>query len=242
MTEPVIRIYSDISELNTAAAELFVELSNEAVEDRGFFSVALAGGSTPKALYRLLASEDYRKQIVWDKVRFFWGDERFVPRDHHDSNYKMAVENLLSMVPVPDGNIFPVPTENNTPEEAAQLYEQILRKNVQRFDLILLGLGEDGHTASLFPHTAALKETERWVAHNYVDKLRSYRITMTFPAIRNSATILFVVAGESKASILKEILEAPLDPERLPAQTIRTSRIPVFFLIDRDAGSLLEDQ
>lgn len=237
-------IFRDLHDLGLAAAERFVELANNAIQTGGRFTVALSGGSTPKVLHKALAEEPFRSQVDWSRTYFFWGDERFVPSDHAESNYRMAYDTLLSRVPVPGENIFPVQTENRTPQDTAADYENRMRiffqtNAVPRFDLILLGLGEDGHTASLFPFTSALKESIRWVVENYVEKLHGYRITMTVPVMNNAAHVLFLVSGASKAKALKEVLQGPFDPERLPSQFIRPHSGELQFLIDQESASKL---
>lgn len=226
-----VRTFQNVAEWTAAAANLFVELSERAIQEDGVFAVALSGGSTPKSLYELLATPDYRERIRWSNVKIFWGDERFVPPDHSDSNYRMAREALLSKVPIPSNNIFPVPTTNTTPKDSAMVYERTIRQQTGSFHLILLGLGQDGHTASLFPYSDSLKERERLVVENYVAKLNSHRITLTIPAINQAATVVFLVSGDSKTEVFKQILEGPYDPERLPAQQIHPVSGQLIFMV-----------
>ena len=236
-----VQIFPNLRELSLAAAEKFASLAHQAIIKSGRFTVALSGGSTPKGLHEVLSEPPYRDRVNWSVVYFFWGDERYVPLDHPDSNYRMARETLLSKVPVPEENILPIHTENLQPHEAAAAYESQLRNffgetTLPRFNLILLGMGEDGHTASLFPFTPALKESTRWVTENYVEKLQTDRITMTVPLINNAANILFLISGASKAKALKEVLEGPFDPDRLPAQLIRPHSGELLFLVDDQVG------
>ena len=208
-----LRIVDDLRGLSQAAAEEFVTQATGTVRANGRFTVALSGGSTPKSLFSLLAST-FRDQLPWDKMFFFWGDERHVPPDHPESNYRMAYEALLSKVPVPAENVFRVPAENPDASQAAADYEQTLRKFFElspgtfpRLDLILLGMGPDGHTASLFPGTSGLREKSRLVVANWVEKFKAYRITFTLPVLNNAAVVTFLVGGADKAETVREVLE-----------------------------------
>ena len=238
-------VCSDAEELNRRTAEQFVRLATESVAATGRFTVALSGGSTPKALYSLLAGQTFQPLVPWSKVYFFWGDERCVPPDHPESNYGMARVTMLEKVPVPTENVYRVPTEKGNAQRVAAEYERILRRfyglnegQQPRFDLILLGMGEDGHTASLFPGTAALQETGT-VTANDIQKLGTHRITLTIPAINQAAHIVFLVSGLSKASVLKEVLEGLYQPTRLPSQSIQPVEGKLLFLVDRVAASEL---
>ena len=234
-----VQIFPDIGAISLAAAETFTSLAGQAIATAGRFCVALSGGSTPKAMHEVLAAPPYRTRIDWSRVHFFWGDERFVPLDYPESNYRMARETLLSKVPVPDKNIFPIRTENLQPQEAAEAYESQLKNFFADtkgwIDLILLGMGEDGHTASLFPYTTALKESTRLVTDNYVEKLNAYRITLTVPAINNAENILFLISGKSKAEAFKQVMTGVYDPERFPAQLVRPHSGNLQFLVDTAA-------
>ena len=238
-----LRIFDDTEELSRAAARRFVEMAADAVESSGSFSVALAGGSTPKRIYELLAGDELREQVAWPKCHIFFGDERCVPPDHADSNYRMANETLLSRVPVPSENVHRIAGEGDA-KANARAYEDELRgffgkRAWPEFDLIMLGMGDDGHTASLFPHTDALKETEAWVAANWVGKFDAFRITLTAPAINHARAILFVVAGAGKAARLSEVVEGPREPERLPAQLIAPAEGVLEWFVDGEAASAL---
>jgi 6-phosphogluconolactonase len=232
-----VRVFETPQDLAEDAARRFAEEGAKAIQERGRFSVALAGGSTPKALYELLAA-GYRSTIDWEKVHAFFGDERTVPPDHQDSNYRMAYEALLSRIPV--GSVHRMRGELD-PSEAATLYEGELKcffGGPPRFDLVLLGIGEDGHTASLFPGTPALEVTDRWVVENPVEKLGTVRITLTVPAVNMAKRVIFLVAGEGKAGVLEEILEGDGDPHEYPAKLIRLGDGPEW-MVDRAAAHLL---
>ena len=236
------QILETTRDLAVAAAELFVAKSNAAVADKGFFSVALSGGSTPKLLYELLVdpNEAFREKIPWPSIRFFWSDERHVPPDHPDSNYRMANEAMLSHVPVSPDNVHRVMTENPNAEEVAKAYEQTILKFVPgsppRFDLILLGLGNDGHTASIFPGSEVLDGTKRLVAAPWVEKLKAFRITMTLPLINNAASVVFLITGTQKAQIVKAILQGST---AYPAQEVRPINGKLIWMLDREAASKL---
>jgi len=232
----MIQIFPNSEELARAAAELFAARCREAVEMRGAFTVALSGGSTPKLLFELLAGE-FRDQIAWPSIHFFWSDERHVPPDHPDSNYRMANEAMLSRVPIAKDNVHRVPSENPSASEAAHAYEQTLIETTQQslpqLDLILLGAGTDGHTASIFPGSDVLYETKRLVAAPWVEKFQTYRITMTLPLLNNGVSVVFLVSGSEKASIVKEILEGP---EKYPAQAVKPTNGELLWMLDEDAA------
>jgi 6-phosphogluconolactonase len=240
--ERELRIFKTSAELFQAAAAEFASLATDAVRSRGRFCVALSGGSTPRSLYSLLAGGAF-PSIPWEKIYFFFGDERHVPPDHPDSNYRMANEAMLSKVPVPRGNVFRVHAEKEA-ETAALEYEQALRKifklqtnEFPRFDLVLLGLGLDGHAASLFPGTTALHETRRLVVANWVEKFKSYRITLTLPVLNHAGCVMFLVSGADKAGILREVLEN--EGADLPSQRIRPEDGRLLWLVDRPAAASL---
>jgi 6-phosphogluconolactonase len=238
----MIRTFRDPTDLARAAAEHFVARSIEAVERRGFLTVALSGGSTPKHLYQLLAApnEPFRDQIPWSNIHFFWSDERHVPPDDPDSNYRMAHEALLSHVPVSENNVHRVLSENPDASAAAEAYESTLwalaENSLPRLDLILLGLGPDGHTASIFPGSEVLHETRRLVVAPWVEKLNTYRITMTLPLLNNGASVAFLVSGKEKAGIVKEVLEGP---KQYPAQEINPIDGELIWMLDEEAGALV---
>lgn len=244
--EREIRIVRDLATLARRAAQIFVECAQQAVKDRGCFTVALSGGSTPKALHALLANDaEFRDAVPWSATQFFFGDERHVPPDHADSNYRMANETLLSKVPIQPKQVHRIKAENDA-SAAAEDYEndlrasfQISREALPRFDLILLGMGNDGHTLSLFPGTEALDDNGKLVRRNWVGKLYTDRITFTAPVANNASTVLFLVAGADKGLPLKGVLEGPYEPAQLPSQLIRPANGKLFWLVDAAAGALL---
>ncbi len=233
-----LRVYGDARELSEAAAHIFVGEARRRIDETGRFAVALAGGSTPTGLYELLAT-GYRDALDWSRVHAFFGDERCVPPDHEDSNYRMAWEALLSRVPV--GSVHRMRGELSPPEAAALYEEEELAAffgDRPDFDLVLLGIGEDGHTASLFPRTPALDVRDRWAVENPVEKLGTTRLTLTVPAINGAREVVFLVTGEGKAEALKEILEGEADPRDYPAKLVRPASAPAW-MVDREAASLL---
>ncbi|HVF49111.1 MAG TPA: 6-phosphogluconolactonase [Pyrinomonadaceae bacterium] len=241
----MISVFDDAEQLAQAAAERFVAAARAAVGVSGRFSVALAGGTTPRRVYKLLASDAYKNQLEWSKVHIFFGDERCVPPAHPDSNYRMARETLLARVAVPAANVHRIEGAGDA-ASGARRYEDELRAFFKgdewpRFDLVLLGMGDDGHTASLFPHTHALAEEQAWVVANRVEKLRAFRITLTARAINHAARVVFMVAGAGKAARLAEVLHGARDPERLPAQLIRPLAGSLEWLVDRAAAESLPD-
>jgi 6-phosphogluconolactonase len=245
MTEREIIICQDIDELNRKAAEQFIGLSNQAIQRSGQFAVALSGGSTPRTIYSLLASADYKERIDWSRVHLFWGDERCVPQDHPESNFRMARESLLSKVQVPSENIHRMMGEIE-PQQAATEYEEHLRQffhlphdGVPRFDLIFLGLGEDGHTASLFPGSPALDEQNRLVATVYVERLKAYRLTLTLPVINAAAQVSFLITGENKSSIVKALVGAEGNLSKYPAGRVRPVNGELTWFITQDAARAL---
>src|SRR5262245_38235704 len=195
------------------AAELFVKMADDR-RSAGRFNAALSGGSTPKALFSLLAAPPYIDQVPWDIVNLFWGDERCVPPDHKDSNYRMTKEAMLSRVPLKESQIHRIEGELD-PQAAAEKYSQVLQsffKGLPGFDLVFLGMGDDGHTASLFPGTTALHDNEHTVVANWVEKFKTYRVTLTAKVINNAALVNFLIVGDSKTKVFKEVLEGPADP------------------------------
>jgi len=235
-------VFPDLNSLVASAAEQVVTLAGAAIAARGRFAIGLSGGSTPRPLYELLASPAFASRIDWPNVHVFWGDERCVPPDHPDSNYRMARETLLDHVPLPPDNIHRLAGELD-PATAAADYEAHLRaffagdgEAGPRFDLLLLGMGDDAHTASLFPGTAALGETERWVAANYVEKLDAWRLTLTPPALNAAAEIMVLVSGASKADAFHAVLSGPTDPDKYPAQVLNPNNGRLRWLVDSEAA------
>ncbi len=245
--KPEIVVLADLSAVANEAADRIVRLAHESIVAQGRFTIALSGGSTPRALYVLLASKEYRDRIEWDRALVFWSDERCVPPDDADSNYRLAHETLLSKVPVPSGSVHRVMGEAD-PEHAAMLYEQIIRREVPSaddipaFDLILLGMGPDGHTASLFPGTAALHEKHGLVVASFVPKLNAHRITFTAPLVNAAANVMFLVAGSDKADALRAVLEGEFKPDVLPAQMVRLESGQLMWLVDRAAAVHLRNK
>ena len=246
MSSPVeVRRLTTPQDLFQAAAEEVIRSATDAVAKRGRFTIALSGGSTPRNLYTLIAA-NASATLPWDKMFFFWGDERHVPPDSPDSNYRMAKESLLSKVPIPPANIFPVPAENPDAAQVAEVYEQTLRRffavapgEFPRFDLILLGMGPDGHTASLFPETAALQEKSRLVVANWVEKLGGSRITFTLPLLNSARCVAFLVSGTDKAAALHEVLEGNAPADKYPSRLVQPSDGKLIWFVDRAAASEL---
>jgi 6-phosphogluconolactonase len=238
-----ILICADAAELAREAARRFAELAEAFMGDAGRFTVALSGGSTPKAMFQILAEKPFADALPWRSIDFFWGDERCVPPDHAESNYRMANETLLSKAPIPRENIFRIPAEDEDHKRAAANYSENLRTffAAERpgFDLIFLGMGADGHTASLFPGTTALCSGDRIAVANYVDKLKSWRITLTADTINSARNIIFLVAGADKAPALKEVIEGERNPEQYPSQLIEPSHGSLLWMVDEAAAKLL---
>jgi 6-phosphogluconolactonase len=247
MTAPVVRRFADAEAVSRAAAEEFVRCASEAVAACGRFTVALSGGSTPRRLYQLLAGEPYRGQVDWGRVEVFWGDERSVPPDDKDSNYRMAREAMLAVVALPAGHVHRMEAERTDRDTAAREYQDEIARafgvdpngEPPAFDLVLLGMGPDGHTASLFPHTAALGEPKRWVVVNHVPQHHTDRMTLTYPVLNRAREVLFLVAGPDKAEPLAEVLQGPPDPQRLPSQRVRPTNGELLFFVDRAAAARL---
>jgi 6-phosphogluconolactonase len=221
-------VFAAVAELQTAVAEAFCRLANESLRHSDRFCVSLSGGSTPQRIYELIAQCD----LPWEQIHWFWGDERNVPAEDRDSNARMVRQALLDRIGAAESNIHAVPVDTTDPKSAALRYEQALRAwfprvRFPRWDLTLLGMGDDAHTASLFPQTAALRESERWFVENWVEKLAAYRYTLTVPAINSSRNIWFVIAGESKRAALAQVLSAATaaaDGESYPSQLIQPDR------------------
>jgi len=241
-----LRVYENAEELALKGARHFARLADQYVLGSGRFTVALSGGSTPKAMYAFLAKAPFQDTVPWSSIYFFWGDERAVPPEHQDSNYRMAKETLLSRVPVSESNIFRMRAENADPAESARDYsrqlQEILRSGSEpRLDLVLLGMGDDGHTASLFPFSPALKVTGEMVAANFVDKFQAYRITLTAKAINLARNVTFLVSGADKAEALQHVLEGPFQPDEFPSQLIRPDDGGLLWMVDKSAASLLQN-
>jgi 6-phosphogluconolactonase len=246
ISDAQVRVYRDGEELALKAARHFARLADQYVVGCGRFTVALAGGSTPRAMFKLLAASPFLETVPWSSIYFFWGDERTVPPDHPDSNYGMAREAMLAKAPIPQENIFRIKAELQDPDAAAEQYSATLAgffsKDMPRFDLVLLGMGPDGHTASLFPGTTALHVTDRIAVANRVEKFNTWRITLTAQAINNARNVTFVASGADKAETLKEVLEGPYQPDLYPSQMIRPATGSLLWMIDEAAARLLSSK
>jgi 6-phosphogluconolactonase len=241
----MIRICHDLEALSFAAAELFAAEAQQAVQARGRFMVALSGGSTPSRTYELLAREPFRELVPWQQTHIFWGDERCVSTDDPRSNARMAHRSLLDHVPIPATLVHPMIC-TPSPQAGAVAYEALLRdyfaNDNLRFDLILLGLGENGHTASLFPGTAVLEEQQHWVGEVYVAEEGLHRLTLTAAAINQAALVVFLVSGSDKAPILRKVVQEAQNPRSIPAQLIKPVDGGLLWLVDRDAARLLRQR
>ena len=240
-----LRRFDDLSDLARGAAEEIAKSAEEAIAARGRFTIALSGGNTPKPVYRLLAQEP---RIDWNRVHVFWGDERHVPPDHPDSNFGMAMDTLLSKVSIPPDNVHRMRTEKPDAERVAEEYAWTLRSAFDldegewpRFDLVLMGIGADAHTASLFPGSDAVRERSRLAIAPWVSSLGTFRITLTAPVFTRAALALFLVNGEEKAEALRAVLEGDFQPDRFPAQLIRPEEGKLLWLVDRAAARCLRE-
>ncbi len=244
-TRPQVRVFPDPEALSRAAAEFFVALSKKTIASQGRFIVALSGGSTPRRLYTLLGSLPYRNDIGWKQVHVFWADERCVPEYHEESNFKLAVDTLLSRVAIPRENIHRIRGEDG-PERAAEEYERNIRSffgttEFPVFDLILLGAGEDGHTASLFPGSPALRERTRLAAAVHLEPPKPGRVTLTLPVLNHAAQTLFLASGNAKAGVVHAVLENR-NPLHYPAGLIQPVQGGVSWFVDTQAAGLLTAQ
>jgi 6-phosphogluconolactonase len=237
-------ICADPAEAAREAARRFADLAQVFIADNGRFRVVLSGGSTPRTMFSILADAPFADSLPWKAIDFFWGDERCVPPDHTDSNYRMANETLLSKVGVPAENIYRIPAEDPDPHRVATTYSETIRKafgmDLPHFDLVFLGMGADGHTASLFPGTAALNLAGDEIAvANYVEKFQAYRITLTAPIINHARNIFFLITGEDKAPALKEVIKGERNPSRYPSQLIAPNYGSLLWIVDEAAAGLL---
>lgn len=239
MPKPHIQVVANPAAIAEAAAEKIISAAADAIPRRGGFSIALSGGSTPKTLFQLLATDPFSKRIGWKNWHIYFGDERCVPPAHPDSNFRMASEALLDHVAVPADHIHRMKGEIE-PEKAAMEYGQLLKQNFADggLDVVLLGMGDDGHTASLFPHTAALVETHHRCVANYVEKLNAWRITMTAPFINRAGQIIVMVSGSAKAKRIEQALQGPPDPQNLPIQMIAPTDGQIVWLMDAAAAGM----
>lgn len=243
-----IKIVDDAEAMSRAAAQALIEHITESFQKHDAYSIALSGGSTPRSLYALLANDtELRKQIPWERVHIFWGDERHVSPDHPDSNYRMANTALLSKVPIPATNIHRIRAEDPNADKAATNYEQEIYRffniksgQMPRFNCVLLGMGSDGHTASLFPGSPALGEKKRLVMSNWVEKFNSFRITLTLPVFNNADLILLLVSGGQKAEIVKAVLANDSETIRFPVQYLQPTNGVLTWILDQSAASRLK--
>ncbi len=243
---PEVQVYADPAQVARAAARLFVDYAWQSISKHGQFFVALSGGNTPRQMFELLASEEFRGQVDWAKVHVFWSDERAVPPTSPESNYGVARRELLIRVPIPEGNVHRMEAERPSIGRAAHDYEEVLRKHLElddrgfpKFHLIFLGLGADGHTASLFPGTRVTQQTSRWVSTPMVTKLNMRRMTLTLPVLDASTRVVFLVAGPEKAQILRDVLDGKADPP-YPAQLVQPRHPGIkIFLVDQAAAAML---
>ncbi len=238
-----IQTFPDLEAISHQAAEFFLSLTRSSLQSKESFTVALSGGSTPRRFYDLLGSDPYRGQIEWHRIHFFWVDERCVPPEHEQSNFKTVCDTLLSRVSVPGENIHRIRGEED-PEEAAREYERVIKTfwrgmNIPVFDLIVLGMGEDGHTASLFPGSEALREEQRFAVPVYRKKPEIHRVTLTLPVLNNASQVLFLVSGQAKAKVLAEILEGEEKKSRYPAGLVSPAHGKITWLIDQEAAEKL---
>lgn len=245
--EVTYSVWNDPDSVARAAARLFAEDAQKAADARGIARIAISGGTTPKRMFEMLAdpSGPFLKEVPWDKLSLYWVDERCVPPTDKDSNFRMTTEAMLSKVPLPTEHVFRMEGEL-PPEEAASRYESVLRNSMKlegaespAFDLLLLGMGDDGHTASLFPHTAALEEITRMVVANHVPQKDTWRITLTAPVINQARDVAFLIEGQAKTDVLAAVLTGPRDPERLPSQLVRPFSGQLRFLLDNVAAQKL---
>lgn len=237
--EPVLHICADLEEASLEVARKTVELAQTAVATSGQFSIVLSGGNTPRRLHEILAT-DYRDAVPWADTHVFWGDERWVPHDHPDSNFRMADETLLRHVPIPTGQVHPMPTQLDDPEVAADAYQtqlaELFEGKLPRFDLILLGMGSDGHTASLFPTSAALVEATAWVMPSEAPSEPRQRLTLTLPVLNNAAYVVFLISGSDKRTPMAMALDSATDSVTCPAAAVRPHSGQLHFYVDQAAS------
>jgi len=240
-----VRVVPDLTALAEAAAKEFASAARDAIDNRGRFTVALAGGSTPRALHQRLTRQPYRKEIDWKRVLFFWGDERCVPPTHERSNYRMARETLLDPLKIADANVFRMDAEREPPRAAAAAYEAVLRaqfsdaKRFPRLDFALMGIGSDGHTASLFPASPALAEKRKWAVSTPAPDGKERRITLTYPVFNATRRVVFLVSGQDKSGPVSKIVKKERGYRKLPASGIQPLRGSQLWLLDESAASKL---
>lgn len=235
-----VRVFPDFGLANRAVADRIHDLASESLERQGQFSLVLAGGSTPRGLYTLLADE-FGEMLDWSMIDLFWGDERYVPHDDPQSNFRMAREALLDRISIPSANVYPMPTNREIPEDAARAYDGILRSYFEghepRFDLVLLGIGADGHTASLFPGSSALAESDRWVVSVQGPTEPSIRLTLTYPIVNRARNVFVLARGAEKADAVRQALATPPDPAQCPASGIDPKGGRLVWWLDESAAA-----
>jgi 6-phosphogluconolactonase len=235
-----IHVYPNKEKLVIATAERIVYLIEHAIQENGLCNIALAGGNTPREVYTKLAANSCRDRVDWNGLHLFWGDERMVPPDHQDSNFRMVQQTLLEHINIPDGNVHRIRGEN-TPEKASEEYAQLLhnsfREDIPCFDLILLGIGEDGHTASLFPDTDAIEECKRHVVAVFVPRLNTWRVTLTFPVLNAAREVFFLVSGSSKSKIIQRIMSIKEPTKEFPATMVNPENGTLHWMLDSDAAA-----
>ena len=234
------RVCQDKAALSHAVAKEMIRIVEETLKERDFVSIAMAGGSTPKLLYTLLASEEYASSIVWERVLVFWGDERYVPLDHEKSNFRMTKEALLDNVPLLPDHIFPTPISPTSPHDAAEAYAVTLKEQLRRcdgrMDIVLLGMGDDGHTASLFPGSPALDEQQRMVVAAPAPVEPKQRITLTYPVLNNARNVFFLVSGENKAPALDCVVGNPSSVSVCPSSAVKPTDGTLIWWVDEAAA------
>lgn len=237
-----IRIHATAAELNEALAQFICDLVHARLQEQPHFSLVLSGGSTPVALYKLLASDDWKHKVDWSRVLLFWGDERYVPLEDERNNAGVAMKTLLDHVPVRDEHVFRMRTDLE-PQTAAGLYDQKLQElfgdKAVTFDLVLLGMGDDGHTLSLFPHNELLEDSTSWVRAAFIEKLDMYRLTLMPAVVNRAAHVVFMVSGAGKANMLEQVIAGEYDPKQLPSQLIQPSLGSLIWYVDEEAAKEL---
>ncbi len=240
--EKKIHVYPNKEKLVVATAERVINLIGQAIQEHGLCNIALAGGNTPREVYSILAENSYRDRVDWNGLHIFWGDERMVPPEHQDSNFRMVQQTLLEHISIPDGNVHRIRGEI-TPEQAAREYAELLhnhfREDSPHFDLILLGIGEDGHTASLFPDTDAIEECERHAVAVFVPGLNTWRVTLTLPVLNAAREVIFLVSRSSKSNIIQRIMSVKQPTKDLPATMVNPENGTLRWMLDSDAVALI---
>jgi len=237
-----LHAYPNKEQMVTATTERVINEIGQAIQERGLCNMALAGGNTPREVYSTLADDPYRDRVDWDRLHLFWGDERMVPPEHEDSNFRMVKETLLDHVGIPDGNVHRIRGEI-VPEQAAREYAEFLHNHFKsdspRFDIILLGIGEDGHTASLFPGTDAVEECKLYTVGVFVPRLDTWRVTLTFPVLNAAREVLFLAAGKSKSDIVQRIISIKQPAKEFPASMVNPEDGTLHWMLDSEAMVLI---